>query len=426
MFIDQAKLTVVAGKGGDGAISLHREKYVDRGGPDGGNGGRGGSIFMRADSGVTTLIAYRFGKTIKAPEGQKGEKNNAYGRSGEDVYLTVPVGTVVYQEPEHVIIADFLKHGQEEIIAHGGKGGRGNACFKSPQVRVPRFAENGTPGEKKSLILELKLLADVGLIGLPNAGKSTLLSIISSAKPEIGDYPFTTINPQLGVVNHRDASFVAADMPGLIAGAAAGKGLGLRFLRHIERTRVLVHLVSMESNRHPYEDYLALRHELESYGLGLQDKLEIIVASKMDEEGAKEQLQAFQKKLKKRAVFPLSALTNQGLNELLDEIILTLKTAPSPLIMAPSNNQDVKVYDASTMLAQAPLFTIRKIKPGYYTIEGEEIIAKYRIYNLSDEDGIRRLLYYLNKIGVDAALAKTDINDGDTVILDDFEFEYFR
>ncbi|MFA6616776.1 MAG: GTPase ObgE [Bacilli bacterium] len=426
MFIDQAKLTLIAGKGGDGAISLHREKYVDRGGPDGGNGGRGGSIIMRADSGVTTLIAYRFGKTIKAPEGQKGGKNNAYGRSGQDVYLTVPVGTVVYQEPEHIILADFTKHGEEALIAKGGKGGRGNACFKSPQVRVPRFAENGTPGEKKSLILELKLLADVGIIGLPNAGKSTLLSIISSAKPEIGDYPFTTINPQLGVVMYHNQSFVAADMPGLIAGAAEGKGLGLRFLRHIERTRVLVHLVSMENAHNPYQDYLAIRQELDSYGLGLQDKIEIVVASKMDEDGAEEQLKAFKKKLKKTPVFPLSALTNLGLDELLNHIVRTLENAPSPLLVQPDVSRDVKIYDASTMLAKQPLFTIRKVKNGYYAIEGEEIIAKYRLYNLSDEDGIRRLLYYLNKAGVDAALAKTDIQDGDTVLLDDFEFEYFR
>ena len=329
MFIDRAVIEVRSGKGGDGAIAFRREKYVAKGGPAGGNGGRGGSIYFRANKAINTLFNFRHSKTFIADDGEKGGTKNQYGKYAEDVYVDVPIGTVIYEEDGHTFIGDLNEEGKTIRVVKGGRGGRGNTCFKSPTNRCPKIAENGEPGERKRLVLELKLLADVGLVGFPSVGKSTLLSVVSSARPEIADYPFTTIIPNLGVVNVKDGySFVMADLPGLIEGAHLGKGLGLQFLRHIERCRVIVHIVDMSNNgRDPYEDYKIINKEIEEYRLNLSSRPMIVVASKMDEEGAKEKLKEFKKHYKK-PVIELSALTEQGIDEILYKCEELLKETP--------------------------------------------------------------------------------------------------
>ena len=296
MFIDRAIIEVRSGKGGDGAISFRREKFVAKGGPDGGNGGRGASIYLRANKTINTLFNFRHSKTFIGQDGGKGEGSNCYGKYAPDIIVDVPIGTVVYLEDGHEFLGDLNEDGKTLLVAKGGRGGKGNSCFKSSTNRVPKIAENGEPGEKKRLILELKLLADVGLVGFPSVGKSTFLSVVSSAKPEIADYPFTTIIPNLGVVTSKDGrSFVMADLPGIIEGAHDGKGLGLQFLRHIERCRIIVHVIDMgESGRDPYSDYQIISKELKEYGFGLDKRPVIYVASKMDEEGAEERLKTFQ------------------------------------------------------------------------------------------------------------------------------------
>lgn len=423
MFIDCVQIKVLAGKGGDGAISFRREKYVDRGGPDGGHGGRGGSIYLVATTDKTTLLDYRYNPTFKAKSGSNGGKSHQAGKSGTDLYLKVPLGTVVKISETNEIIADLTHPDETYLLARGGKGGRGNASFKSAQVRVPRFAEHGEPGEEKMVTLELKLLADVGLIGMPNAGKSTLLSVISNARPEINNYPFTTLHPELGVVEVNDHSFVVADMPGLIEGAAEGKGLGIKFLRHIERTRLLVHLISADEDGHPLDDYQMIRDELAAYDEELAKRPSLIVVSKADLPHAEEVQKTLLKKLN-QPVYLISALTHQGIKELLQAMQEKLATLPLSTPSKPLS--DYQVYDAEAMIKPTSPFTIEKIAPHVYEIKGEEVIKAYRRHNLREEEGMERLLYYLQKIGINRALEKTDIEDGDTVILDDFEFEYFR
>jgi GTP-binding protein len=427
MFIDKAKVELRAGKGGDGAISFHKEKYVDRGGPDGGNGGRGGSIIFVARQSSSTLINFRHSRVIKADEGEKGDKNNRYGRKGEDVYVEVPVGTVVYDFQTHELLADLATEGQQFVAAKGGRGGRGNTCFKSPQIRVPKIAENGLPGEKKVLTLELKILADVGFIGLPSVGKSTLLSVISKAKPEIADYPFTTITPNLGLVELKDGrSFVAADLPGLIEGAHLGKGLGLEFLRHIERCRVLVQVISMDGERDPYDDYLTIMDELTQYGFGLSERPMVIAASKMDEEGAGDRLKTLRKKLKDHEIIPISALADQGIDLLLYKVADILAvTKPFPILTKQGEEAGVKIYDANEMSLR-DTFRIEKINDHTYRIFGDSVLNTYHRINLSTDEGLLKLLQYLRFIGVDDELRKMQVKDGDTVILDDFEFDYFE
>ena len=285
MLIDRAAVEVRSGKGGDGAISFLQEKNMPKGGPDGGHGGHGGSVYFEADPTVNTLLAYRHSKLISALDGGKGDKKLRFGASAEDVTALVPVGTLVIEEGSGRVLADLNKPGDRFLAAKGGRGGRGNAAFKSSRLRIPRIAENGHPGERKRLVLELKLLADVGLIGFPSVGKSTLLNLLSRANAPTADYPFTTLEPNLGIATLPDRSlqFVVADMPGLIEGASKGKGLGFSFLRHIERCRVLVHLVSMDGERDPYEAYKAIRAELREYGAKLEERPEIVVASKLDE-----------------------------------------------------------------------------------------------------------------------------------------------
>ncbi|MGE4571518.1 MAG: GTPase ObgE, partial [Candidatus Izemoplasmatales bacterium] len=302
MFIDEVNILVRSGKGGDGKVAFRREKYVPKGGPAGGNGGKGGSIIFQADEGKSTLTDLKYQKHVFAKDGEPGKNKNMAGKDAEDVIVMVPIGTIIYNEKTNEVLADLTKHGEQSLIAKGGRGGRGNTAFANSRNKAPKFQENGELGQELDLRVELKLLADVGLIGFPSVGKSTLITILSKASPKIGDYPFTTITPNLGVVEYAGVQpFVLADMPGLIEGAHQGAGLGIQFLKHIERTRVLLHMVDMSpsSLRDPYQDYLTINNELEKYEFDLLKRPQIIVASKMDEEGAETRLKEFKDKLPK-------------------------------------------------------------------------------------------------------------------------------
>ncbi len=423
MFIDRAVVEVRSGKGGDGMIAFLHEKYMPKGGPSGGNGGRGASIYFRANKSINTLFNYRHSKVIIGEDGGKGLTKNKYGRGASDVIMDVPVGTVVYLEENHVFLGDLSHDGDLLLVAKGGRGGRGNAAFKSDKNRVPRIAENGLPGENKRLILELKLLADVGLVGLPNAGKSTLLSVVSNANPEIADYPFTTIEPNLGVVNvSKYQSFVMADLPGLISGAHLGKGLGLTFLRHLERCRVIVHLVSMESTD-PYLDYKNINYEIKSYGLGLDKRPTIIVASKVEDDETKNKYLAFKKKIKKD-VIAISSLTHLGIDELINKCQEILSVTESFPLVDEKNKELTKIYDAHKL--EEKIFEIIKEKDHVYRLKGKSIERTYSLINISTDEGLLRLINYLRKIGVEEELRKIGATSGDSVYLCDFEFEYLE
>ncbi len=425
MFIDRAVIEVRSGKGGDGAIAFRREKYVPKGGPAGGNGGRGASVILRANSKINTLFNFRHSKCFIGQDGENGGIKNQYGRHSDDVYVDVPVGTVVYEENGHKFLGDLSKDGLTLRVAKGGRGGRGNTCFKSSTNRVPRIAENGEPGEQKRLILELKLLADVGLVGFPSVGKSTLLSVVSSARPEIADYPFTTIIPNLGVVSTKGGkSFVMADLPGIIEGAHVGKGLGLQFLRHIERCRIIVHVIDMgESGRDPYNDYKVISQELKEYGFGLDKRPVIYVASKMDEEGASERLKTFEKKAKIKCL-PISALTDEGIDELLYKCADLLEvTPPFPLFDSEEEVLENKVY---TLEEEEKEFEIKHPSLHHWDIVGDKIVKFYRMTNISTDEGMMKLLTRLRKLRVDDILEEMGAEDGDIVTLDDFTFEYYK
>lgn len=423
MFIDKVVIEVRSGKGGDGMIAFLREKSMPKGGPSGGNGGRGASIIFKANKSINTLFNFRHSRVFIGADGEKGGPKNKYGHGAEDMIVEVPCGTVVYEEKDHKFIGDLSVDGQTLIVAKGGRGGRGNAAFKSDRNKVPKIAENGLPGENKRLVLELKLLADVGLVGLPNAGKSTLLSVVSNANPEIADYPFTTIEPNLGVVQtSSDASFVMADLPGLIEGASKGKGLGLAFLRHLERCRVIIHLVSMEEEN-PYENYKVIEKELKSYGMGLDKRPLLVVASKMDSEESEAKFKEFKKHFKGE-VIRLSSLTNEGIKEILNKCQeLLSKTDKFPLVTE-NGESDVKVYNAYE--TQKPIFEVLHEKDHVFRLVGESIERTYSLINISTDEGLMKLISYLDKIEVEKALKEKGAVDGDTVILCDFEFEYLE
>ena len=423
MFIDRVIVEVRSGKGGDGMIAFLHEKYVAKGGPSGGNGGRGASIIFRANKSINTLYNFRHSKVFIGQDGEKGGTKIKYGRGASDVIVDVPLGTIVYDEKDGHQIADLSVEGETVVVAKGGRGGRGNAAFKSDKNRVPRIAENGLPGETKRLILELKLLADVGLVGLPNAGKSTLLSVVSNANPEIADYPFTTIEPNLGVVNvSKYETFVMADLPGLIEGAHTGKGLGLTFLRHLERCRVIVHVVSMEEDS-PYENFKVVQNEIKSYGMGLDKRPVIVVASKMDDESREDKFKEF-KKHYKGEVIKLCSITHKGVDELIRKCQEMLEVTPPFPLGEVGEEKEIKVYDAYK--EAKPIFEIVREKDHVFRIKGESIERTYSLINISTDEGLMRLINYLRKIDVEKALKEKGAVDGDSVFLCDFEFEYLE
>lgn len=428
MFIDKVELHIKAGKGGNGAIAFHREKFIDRGGPSGGDGGKGGSIYFVAKSGLTTLIDFKYMHKIIGNDGENGGGEKCYGRGGEDIYIDVPVGTFVTEKNTGRVLADFSKPDQVIEIAKGGKGGKGNAKFANSRNQTPKIAENGDEGEEYDIVIELKLLADVGLVGFPSVGKSTLLSVLTNAKPEIADYHFTTLKPNLGVVSLIDGyDFVIADLPGLIKGAHLGKGLGLDFLKHLERCRVILHVIDMSAadGRDPYEDYLAIKEELRQYGMRLLERPMIIVANKMDVDGSELYLEDFKSRLKDDVeIFPISSFTREGLIPLIKRTYELVKTTPEFPLIDMEEIEEVTTFGFKEE-KDTNAFTIRKEK-GVFIVEGENIERIYKKINISTDEGVMRLATILNKMGVEDALRKNGIKDGDTVRLCDFEFEYYE
>jgi GTP-binding protein len=423
MLIDRCVIEVRSGKGGDGAISFLHDKNTEFGGPDGGNGGRGGSVYLIARANLNTLYNFRHSRVIQAADGEKGLKKNMYGHAAEDVTVEVPVGTVVSEEKTGQILADLKQEGDKVLVAQGGRGGKGNACFKSARHRIPRIAENGHPGERKRLILELKMLADAGLIGFPSVGKSTFLNVCTKANVPTADYPFTTLVPNLGVVYLKDGrSFVLADMPGLIEGAHQGKGLGIQFLRHIERCRVLIHMVAMDGQRDPFSDYRIINAELKEYGADLEKRPQIVVASLMDAEGAEARKAAFDKQLGFKSL-PLSSLTHLGVDPLLKKAADLIAVTPEFPLKGEGKEGGIKVYDAH-LDPNAKTFEIVQVHPHLWQIQGEKVEREYALINITTDEGIQKLIRYLDKIGVEARLKELGAQDGDTVRLGEFEFEY--
>ena len=420
MFVDEVVIKVIAGKGGDGCTSFRREKFIPEGGPNGGNGGKGASIIFKVDEGLKTLLDLRYQKEIKGHKGENGKGKNMNGKNAEDVIVKVPMGTVVKDVDTNLIIADLTKKNDEVIVAAGGRGGRGNTAFKTHSNTAPNFSENGEPGEEKTLKVELKLLADVGFVGLPSVGKSTLLSKISAAKPKIASYHFTTLVPNLGVVKTKDnRTFVAADLPGLIEGASSGAGLGDRFLKHIERTRVIVHIIDMSGieGRDPYDDYIKIRQELKNYSEKLSNKEEIIVANKMDMPSSIDNLKEFKSKVDKE-IFEISAINNIGIDELLIKIADKLDSISEEDLYEEDEIESHILYKFKEDLP----FTISK-ENNVYVIHSDRIEKLFKMTKFTDE-GIRRFSNKLRRMGVDEELVKMGIEEGDIVRILDFEFEY--
>ncbi|MCK9492987.1 MAG: GTPase ObgE [Acholeplasmataceae bacterium] len=419
MFKDSVDVYLKAGKGGNGIVAYRREKYVEFGGPAGGDGGKGGSIIFVADGALNTLLDFTFKKHIQAPNGQNGMPKNMLGKNGEDIILRVPVGTQVLDYDTKQLIYDFAVEGQKEIIAKGGKGGRGNTSFKTHRNPAPSISENGDLGESFHYQLELKVLADVGLVGLPNAGKSTLISNVSNAKPEIANYPFTTLRPHLGLVYvDLEKSFVMADLPGLIEGASSGIGLGFQFLKHIERCRVILHVVSMDKleNPDPYNNFLKINKELELYDETLMNRPMIVCASKMDVIGADEQFEIFKTQLNEAyPIYPISALTQTGLNTLKYKLFETLETIPkveTELIHRTYNLKDAGDF-----------FIITQAEDGVYEVTGEGILTLFTRTNFDNEESVKRFSRQLRSYGLEDALKEKGVKPKDEVRIFGYLFE---
>ncbi|MEE0865334.1 MAG: GTPase ObgE [Clostridia bacterium] len=422
MFTDYTKIIIKAGDGGNGAATFRREKYVAAGGPDGGDGGNGGNIYFQVDKDKNTLIDFRYNRKFKAKNGENGSGNHCNGKYGEDLYIKVPIGTVVKDAKSGQIVADLSKPNQKELILKGGRGGRGNSHFATSTRQAPRFSEDGEKGEEKEIILELKLLADVGLLGFPNVGKSTFLSIVTDAKPKIANYHFTTIIPNLGVVKTKNGDgFVIADIPGIIEGASEGVGLGIQFLRHVERTRLLLHFldVSGEEGRNPVDDFYAINNELKKYSEKLAKRKQIIVANKMDvvNEEILKQVEELAKK-ESLELFKISGATKQGVQELIDYVEKTLQTLPKEDLI---EYEDRKVYT----LEDEEKWTIKK-EDGVFIVSGKAIQRLMGRVNIEDNESIYYLQKSLKNMGVDAKLKEMGVCEGDTVILDDWELEWYE
>jgi GTP-binding protein len=425
MFVDQVKIYVKGGDGGNGMVAFRREKYVPKGGPAGGDGGNGADVIFEVEEGLRTLMDFRYKRHFKAPRGEHGMSKNQHGKNSQPMIVKVPPGTVVSDEETGQIIADLTEHGQQAVIAKGGRGGRGNSRFATPANPAPELSENGEPGIERTVILELKVLADVGLVGFPSVGKSTLLSVISSAKPKIAEYHFTTLVPNLGMVETEDGrSFVMADLPGLIEGAHQGVGLGHQFLRHIERTRVIVHVIDMSGleGRDPYEDYVTINEELKEYNLRLTERPQIIVANKMDMPDSEENLAGFKEKLKDDLkIFPISAITREGVRELLFEIADAIERTPEFPLFEEEPAENRVVYEFKK---EEPNFAITRDSDGSYVLSGEKIEKLFKMTEFSREESVRRFARQLRGLGVDEALRERGAKDGDIVKLLEYEFEF--
>ena len=422
MFIDYAEIYIKAGDGGDGAISFRREKYIPNGGPDGGDGGAGGHVIFKADTGLRTLMDFRYKRKYIAQRDENGSKRNRSGKSGANLVIKVPLGTIVKDKETGKIIADISQEGQEVIIARGGKGGAGNQHFATPTRQVPNFARNGSPGQEFTAILELKLIADVGLLGFPNVGKSTLLSMVTSARPKIADYHFTTLSPNLGVVSLGEgSSFVIADIPGLIEGAHKGAGLGHNFLRHVERTRLLIHVVDIAEidGRDAISDFDVINGELKMYNPELAKRPQIIAANKIDVLSEPEKLERFRAEMEKRGykVFEISAATNQGVDDLMRYTYEQLITLPEVVLFDPSEEVEIDIGP------QEPPYTIRR-ENETYVIEGPWVNKILGSVNFSDRESLQYFQRVMKNMGVIEALEEKGIEEGDTVRIGEMEFDY--
>ena len=425
MFTDYVKIYVTAGKGGNGAISFRHEKYVAAGGPDGGDGGKGGNVYFKVDKDANTLIEFRYKKKFKAQNGENGQGARKYGKSGDDLYIKVPIGTVIKDANTNEVLADLSEPEEEALILKGGRGGLGNSHFATPTRQAPRFAQDGEPGEEKELILELKLLADVGLIGFPNVGKSTFLSVVSSATPKIANYHFTTIDPNLGVVKSKYGdSFVIADIPGIIEGASEGAGLGIQFLRHIERTRLLLHFIDVSGSegRNPVDDYNKINDELKKYSEKLAKRKQIIVASKsdliQDDDKNFNELKKIAEK-NSQPIFKISAVTGDGIEELMNYVSKTLKTLPKENLIEITNEHE-KVYKLDD---KEESYTITK-EGKIFVVTGEKVDRILRKVNITDNESLYYLHKKLDEIGLNQELKKRGIKDGDTVKIGNYEMEW--
>jgi len=433
MFLDQVTIDVKAGKGGDGMVAFRREKYVPDGGPAGGDGGHGGAVILVVDEGLRTLMDFRFNRHFKATPGENGMSKGMHGRGAEDTYVKVPPGTTVRDAETGALLGDLVAEGQTLVVAQGGRGGRGNTRFASPRNPAPELAENGEPGQERKIELELKVLADVGLVGFPSVGKSTLLSVISSARPKIGAYHFTTLVPNLGMVTTSDGrSFAVADLPGLIEGASQGVGLGTQFLRHIERTRVILHVIDMSGmeGRDPYEDYLAINKELESHNLRLLERPQIIVANKMDMPESEANLKAFKEKLQEQKtdefaddmpIFPISAVSKKGLQALLNATADLLETTPEFPLYDEEIEEDVVHYGYQS---DGPEFEITREPDATWVLSGDKIEKLFQMTNFDHDETVMRFARQLRGLGVDEALRARGAKDGDIVRIGNFEFEF--
>ena len=425
MFVDEVEIKVIAGKGGDGCTAFRREKYVAMGGPYGGNGGHGGDIVFKVDEGLHTLLDLRYQKTLKAPKGENGKGKNQHGKNAEDLIVKVPLGTVITDTDTGLIIGDLKRKNDSVIVAKGGRGGRGNTAFKTQTNTAPDFSENGEEGEEKILKVEVKMLADVGLVGLPSVGKSTIISCVSRSKPKIAAYHFTTLTPNLGVSKSSDGrSFVIADLPGLIEGASQGEVLGDKFLRHIERTKVIAHVVDMSAveGRNPYEDYVLINKELEEFNPKLLKKPQIIIANKMDLENSKENLDEFKKKLNNNdiKIFEVSAATNTGLTQVLDFLADLLDKIPDQPLFEDEAFESHVLYK----FKKEEPYTIEKIEDDLWEIKGKEIEKIFKMTKFSSEEGMLRFAKKLRRMGIDEKLEQLGAKEGDQVRILDFYFDY--
>ncbi|HGC8358751.1 TPA: GTPase ObgE [Streptococcus agalactiae] len=433
MFLDTAKISVKAGRGGDGMVAFRREKYVPNGGPWGGDGGKGGSVIFKVNEGLRTLMDFRYNRNFKAKAGEKGMTKGMHGRGAEDLIVSLPPGTTVRDATTGKVITDLVEHDQEFVVARGGRGGRGNIRFATPRNPAPEIAENGEPGEERELQLELKILADVGLVGFPSVGKSTLLSVVSAAKPKIGAYHFTTIVPNLGMVRTKSGdSFAMADLPGLIEGASQGVGLGTQFLRHIERTRVILHVIDMSASegRDPYDDYVSINNELETYNLRLMERPQIIVANKMDMPDSEENLAAFKEKLAANydefddmpMIFPISSLAHQGLENLMDATAELLANTEEFLLYDETDMQEDEAYYEFNE-DERP-FEITRDDDATWVLYGDKLEKLFVMTNMERDESIMKFARQLRGMGVDEALRERGAKDGDIVRIGNFEFEF--
>ncbi|HGI2478125.1 TPA: GTPase ObgE [Streptococcus agalactiae] len=433
MFLDTAKISVKAGRGGDGMVAFRREKYVPNGGPWGGDGGKGGSVIFKVNEGLRTLMDFRYNRNFKAKAGEKGMTKGMHGRGAEDLIVSLPPGTTVRDATTGKVITDLVEHDQEFVVARGGRGGRGNIRFATPRNPAPEIAENGEPGEERELQLELKILTDVGLVGFPSVGKSTLLSVVSAAKPKIGAYHFTTIVPNLGMVRTKSGdSFAMADLPGLIEGASQGVGLGTQFLRHIERTRVILHVIDMSASegRDPYDDYVSINNELETYNLRLMERPQIIVANKMDMPDSEENLAAFKEKLAANydefddmpMIFPISSLAHQGLENLMDATAELLANTEEFLLYDETDMQEDEAYYGFNE-DERP-FEITRDDDATWVLYGDKLEKLFVMTNMERDESIMKFARQLRGMGVDEALRERGAKDGDIVRIGNFEFEF--